>query len=85
MKVAYGTRLPNGAVCKGFKPYSEYSRDAHTVVVLAFWPERGQAERGEWVTWLCDAETGACEHGHYHECLSDALDDFYERGVSHGS
>lgn len=66
-------RANNGAYILAEKPYSDHLSDNYLTVVLAYY-------EGQYVTWVFNYETGACNYGHYYAGIfSQAMKDFIER------
>jgi uncharacterized protein (DUF608 family) len=68
-----GTILKNGAKLLMVKNVSNNKLDEYLAIVLC------QNTKGEFVTWLYNAEFESCNHGHYYSDFEQAREDFYSR------
>jgi len=63
----------NGATVLKVKQYSDLPGDCYLGIVLALF-------RGEFVTWIYNAECAGCVEGHYFQSLEEAMVDYEKRG-----
>lgn len=68
--IEVGKRLPNGATVLASRPAS-----GNYNLVLAW----RQESDDPFVTWKVDPETGDAFWGHYHESITQAVEDYEER------